>query len=207
MMTNQLFKLLINFLNKPKFILGFVLSLIGTSLGILLPQLIGKLLDVKFLTEITSRPNVLAGMVLFFISAYVIRATSSYLVGTCGSQALNKIQKYIYSHLLKTSVQELDTYQSGDLASRLTNDMSIVLNFITVVVPNLLLNFIIIAGSIYFLFTISPSMTLISLFIVPVLLSIIVPINARLETYYNNYQTGVGEISSHIVISLFTSVS
>ncbi|AXQ79696.1 ABC transporter ATP-binding protein [Streptococcus chenjunshii] len=197
-MTNQLFKLLINFLNKPKFILGFVLSLIGTSLGILLPQLIGKLLDVKFLTEITSRPNVLAGMVLFFISAYVIRATSSYLVGTCGSQALNKIQKYIYSHLLKTSVQELDTYQSGDLASRLTNDMSIVLNFITVVVPNLLLNFIIIAGSIYFLFTISPSMTLISLFIVPVLLSIIVPINTRLETYYNNYQTGVGEISSRI---------
>ncbi|MEX2803620.1 ABC transporter ATP-binding protein [Streptococcus sp. H31] len=197
-MTNQLFKLLINFLNKPKFILGFVLSLIGTNLGLLLPQLIGRLLDVKFLTEISSQPNLLAGMVLFFISVYVIRATSSYLVGTCGSQALNKIQKYIYDHLLKTSVQELDTYQSGDLASRLTNDMSIVLNFITAVIPNLLLNFIIIAGSIYFLFTISPSMTLISLVIVPVLLLIIVPINARLESYYNNYQTGVGEISSRI---------
>ena len=154
-MTNPLFKLLIGFLNKPKFIVGFILSLLGTSLGLLLPQVIGKLLDITFLTEIASQPLLLTGMVLFFVSVYVIRAVSSYLVGTCGSQALNKIQKHIYDHLLKASVQELDLYQSGDLASRLTNDMSIVLNFMTVVIPNLLLNVIVIAGSIYFLFTIS----------------------------------------------------
>ena len=197
-MTNPLFKLLIGFLNKPKFIVGFILSLVGTSLGLLLPQVIGKLLDITFLTEIASQPLLLTGMVLFFVSVYVIRAVSSYLVGTCGSQALNKIQKHIYDHLLKASVQELDAYQSGDLASRLTNDMSIVLNFMTVVVPNLLLNVIVIVGSIYFLFMISSSMTFISLLIVPVLLLVIVPINAHLEAYYNDYQTGVGEISSRI---------
>ena len=47
-MTNPLFKLLIGFLNKPKFIVGFILSLVGTSLGLLLPQVIGKLLDITF---------------------------------------------------------------------------------------------------------------------------------------------------------------
>ncbi len=55
-MTNPLFKLLIGFLNKPKFIVGFILSLLGTSLGLLLPQVIGKLLDITFLTEIASQP-------------------------------------------------------------------------------------------------------------------------------------------------------
>ena len=76
-MTNPLFKLLIGFLNKPKFVVGFILSLVGTSLGLLLPQVIGKLLDITFLTEIASQPLLLTGMLRFFVCVYVGRAGAS----------------------------------------------------------------------------------------------------------------------------------
>ncbi|KPA69605.1 multidrug ABC transporter ATPase, partial [Streptococcus suis] len=57
--------------------------------------------------------------------------------------------QYIYESLLTTYVKDLDQYQSGDLASRLTNDMSVVLNFITVILPNFLMNGLMVIGSIY----------------------------------------------------------
>lgn len=174
------------------------MSFIGTSMALFLPQFIGKLLDEKFLKIFINHPSILIGFSTFFIVVYSLQAFSSYIIGVCGSESLNTLQKYIYSSLLKTSVKELDKYKSGDLSSRLTNDMSIVLNFITVVVPNLILNLIVIAGSIYFLLKINLSLTFMSLLLLPILLFVIVPINNKLENYYADYQGGLGEISSRI---------
>lgn len=197
-MNKTLFKFLIKSINKPKFTLGLFMSFIGTSMALFLPQFIGKLLDEKFLKIFINHPSILIGFSTFFIVVYSLQAFSSYIIGVCGSESLNTLQKYIYSSLLKTSVKELDKYKSGDLSSRLTNDMSVVLNFITVVVPNLILNLIVIVGSIYFLLKINLSLTFMSLLLLPILLFVIVPINNKLENYYTDYQGGLGEISSRI---------
>lgn len=197
-MNKTLFKFLIKSINKPKFTLGLFMSFIGTSMALFLPQFIGKLLDEEFLKIFINHPSILIGFSTFFIVVYSLQAFSSYIIGVCGSESLNTLQKYIYSSLLKTTVKELDKYKSGDLSSRLTNDMSVVLNFITVVVPNLILNLIVIAGSIYFLLKINLSLTFMSLLLLPILLFVIVPINNKLENYYADYQGGLGEISSRI---------
>lgn len=76
--------------------------------------------------------------------------------------------------------------------------MSVVLNFITVVFPNLILNLIVIIGSVYFLLKINLSLALMSLSLFPILLFVIIPINNKLEDYYADYQGGLGEISSRI---------
>ncbi|WP_161945988.1 ABC transporter transmembrane domain-containing protein, partial [Streptococcus suis] len=114
------------------------------------------------------------------------------------SNALKQLQQFIYESLLTTSVKDLDQYQSGDLASRLTNDMSVVLNFITVILPNFLMNGLMVMGSIYFLWTISPWLTGLSLFLLPLLSMVMIPMNRRLEGYYSAYQEGLGQVSSRI---------
>ena len=112
--------------------------------------------------------------------------------------AIKKVQVTIYSDLLHSEVSALDNFQSGDIASRLTNDMSAVLNFITVVLPNLFMNVLILLGSIYFLWTISSSLTLMSLLLMPFITLVMVPMSYKLENSYSNYQKGLGEISGHI---------
>jgi ATP-binding cassette subfamily B protein AbcA/BmrA len=174
------------------------MSFIGTSLALYLPQFIGKLLDEHFLKLAINDPSILVVSAAFFIIVYSLQAFSSYIIGICGSRSLNKLQKHIYSSLLRTSVKELDKYKAGDLSSRLTNDMSVVLNFITVVFPNLILNLIVIIGSVYFLLKINLSLALMSLSLFPILLFVIIPINNKLEDYYADYQGGLGEISSRI---------
>lgn len=197
-MNKKILNLTIRYLNKPKFIFGLMLSFIGTIMGLFVPQFMGNLLNKEFLTTLISNPVTIMVTISLILLVFSIQAFSSYMIGVCGSQSLNKIQKYIYKSLLKTSVKDLNGYPSGDLASRLTNDMSVVLNFITVVLPNLVLNLVVIVGSIYFMLKISPSLTLMSLLLFPILLFVIVPINNRLEDYYTSYQEGLGEISSRI---------
>lgn len=197
-MNKKLLKLIIHYLNKPKFIFGMALSFIGAVMSLFVPQFMGNLLDEEFLTMLISNPVIVMVAISLLSLVFVVQAYSSYLIGVCGSQSLNKIQKYVYESLLQTSVKELENHPSGDLASRLTNDISVVLNFITVVLPNLILNVIVISGSIYFLLNISLPLTMMSLLLMPLLLFVIVPINNKLEEYYTNYQEGLGSISSRI---------
>lgn len=150
-------------LNKPLFILAVGLSLVATGLGLLLPQVIGQLLDEAVLVNMMSQPYKLVQMLLFFLVVYGLRALSTYLVGTSGSQAVNRLQKRLHQQLLRAKVPVLDRYAAGDLTSRLTSDVSVVLRFITMIVPNVLLHLVVILGSIYFLWQISPMMTAMSL--------------------------------------------
>lgn len=198
MINNEMLALIMKFIEKPKFIFGLLLSFLGTALSLLLPQAIGQLLDEQFLRDLLNRPAILVGFVSLCLSAYTLQAISTYLIGLCGSVTLNRLQKHIYSSLLRSTIKELDRHQAGDFSSRLTNDMSIVMNFITAVLPNTLLNAIVILGSIYFLVRISLPMTLIGLLLVPILLFIILPINTKLEAYYTDYQEGLGAVSSRI---------
>ena len=198
MMTKRLLYLIFSYMNKLKFLFGLILSMVGTGLGLLIPQFIGRLLDSSYLAELLQNQESLLILVVFFIGIYSLQAYSTYLLGSCASQALNILQTKIYSSLLYSSVKELDNYQAGDLASRLTNDMSIVLNFITVVLPAAFLDSIVILGSVYFLLTIHPLLTLLSGFCIPILLLVMVPLNKKLEENYARYQEKIGDISAQI---------
>lgn len=197
-MNRKLVGVLLKSLNKTMFLFGIVLSALGVGMGLFLPQFIGKLLDQTYLSNLLTRPALLAGFILFFVSVYTVQALSNYFIGRSGSNALKQLQQFIYESLLTTSVEDLDQYQSGDLASRLTNDMSVVLNFITVILPNFLINVLTLIGSVYFLWTISPSLTLMSLLLVPLLALVMVPMSQKLENSYTDYQEGLGNISSRI---------
>ncbi|MBM7154280.1 ABC transporter ATP-binding protein/permease [Streptococcus suis] len=197
-MNRRLVGVLLKSLNKTMFSFGIVLSALGVGMGLFLPQFIGQLLDQTYLSNLLTRPALLAGFILFFVSVYTVQALSNYFIGRSGSKALKQLQQYIYESLLTTYVKDLDRYQSGDLASRLTNDMSVVLNFITVILPNFLMNGLMVIGSIYFLWTISPWLTGLSLFLLPLLSMVMIPMNQRLEGYYSAYQEGLGQVSSRI---------
>lgn len=197
-MSNRLVRDLVKVLNKPLFALGLLMSFIGTGLSLFLPQVIGKLLDKSFLTRMTTQPILVTQVIIFFVLVYALRGFSGYLLGRCGSHTVNQLQKQGYENLLTSTVNDLETYSSGDLASRLTTDMTTVFQFITSVLPNMLLNGLVVVGSIYFLWQISPSMTTVSLLLVPILILVTSPINSQLETHYANYQTTIGHIASQI---------
>ena len=191
-------RLIYRHLKKNLFILGILLSITGVILGLFVPKVIGQFLDRHFLVDLLDHPIKLIGYLSLFILINVIKVFGNYLICRVGNLAIKEVQVTIYSDLLHSEVSALDHFQSGDIASRLTNDMSAVLNFITVVLPNLFMNVLILLGSIYFLWTISSSLTLMSLLLMPLIALVMVPMSHKLENSYSNYQKGLGDISSRI---------
>lgn len=51
-MNKKLLKLIIKYLNKPKFLFGLGLSFIGTIMSLFIPQFMGNLLNEEFLTRL-----------------------------------------------------------------------------------------------------------------------------------------------------------
>ncbi|MHB9782541.1 ABC transporter transmembrane domain-containing protein [Streptococcus sp. 10F2] len=100
--------------------------------------------------------------------------------------------------MLTSEVSELELFKSGDLASRFMNDMSIILRFLTSVISGGLINIIMIIGSLFFLVRISLVMTLLTLFILPILVFLIAFINNKIENSYSKFQETQGDTSSAI---------
>lgn len=198
MMKKRLLSLLFRFLPKVTFSVGLLLCLGGTVLSLFLPQMIGRLMEPDFLTEVITSPSLMAGMVVFFVLVYAVQAASRYMLGLCGSQLVQRLQSYLFRHLLHTSVEEMEDREVGDIASRLTHDISIVQHFTITILPNLFLNLLMIAGAVCFLLGISPVLTMVSFLALPFLTFLIYPLNVQTEKSYAIYQAQLGGITSKL---------
>lgn len=197
-MKKRLLSLLFTLLPKVRFSVGVLLCLCGTVLSLFLPQVIGRLLEPRFLTEVVTSPNLMGGMVAFFVLVYAVQATSRYLLGLCGSKLVQRLQSYLYCHLLHASVDEMEDRAAGDVASRLTHDISIVQHFMTTILPNLFLNLLMIGGAVFFLIGISPLLTMVSFLALPFLAFLLYPLNLQTEKSYAAYQAQLGRITSKL---------
>ena len=57
----EFYQYLFHCLDKPRFFMGLFLSFISAGMGLLIPQFIGKMMDMSFLTFILSNPLMLIG--------------------------------------------------------------------------------------------------------------------------------------------------
>ncbi|MBS8057351.1 ABC transporter ATP-binding protein, partial [Streptococcus suis] len=60
-MNRRLVGVLLKSLNKTMFLFGIALSALGVGMGLFLPQFIGQLLDQTYLSNLLTRPELLAG--------------------------------------------------------------------------------------------------------------------------------------------------
>lgn len=198
MAYKELWYLIYKKMPKAYFVIGVVLSVISTIAALWLPQMISQLLNRKILEKILSHKLLLVAMLAFFIGVYILRGLSSYLVGLSGNRAMVKLQRYFFNHILNLPVTALDSFQSGDLSSRITSDISDLVRIATVVFPQLFLNILSIIGGVVFLLRINVQLTLVSLSLVPLIVFVLWPLNKKLEYYYQKHQEYLGKISGEV---------
>lgn len=84
-MNKKLLKLIIKYLNKPKFLFGLGLSFIGTIMSLFIPQFMGNLLNEEFLITLISNPITIAVSIVSILLVFSVQASSRYVIGLCGS--------------------------------------------------------------------------------------------------------------------------
>mgnify|MGYP002714325751 FL=1 len=185
-----------------KLILGIIFSALGSFLTLMIPQIIGQLASSEAIEYLMDHKYIIGLILLFILVLYIIKTVSTYFLGTVGATAIENVQKTFSSHVIALPISVIERYQPANLSSRLTNDIVVISKIASVIIPDIIINSVIVIGALIFLFKINLKLTLFVLLIVPIFLLVNLPVNKKLENIYRNQQKLLGDISGNFTQSI-----
>ena len=165
---------------------GFVHRLVGPD----------KLAILKFACA-----AVLLIAVLDAISTYV----EKYVTTTIGQWIAYDLRQQIYSRVQKLSLAFHDQKRTGDLISRVTDDIDSIQSFITSGLLGVLINSITLLGMVGVMFWLDWRFTLIALSVAPVLFAVVYTMTRRIKKAARAVRKKEGEITS-VIEEVFSSI-
>jgi subfamily B ATP-binding cassette protein MsbA len=128
-----------------------------------------------------------------------------YLTTSVGQWIAYDLRATIYAHVQKLSLAFHDQKRTGDLISRVTNDIDAIQSFITSGLLNVLVNIITLVGMIGVMFYLNWKFTLIALSVAPVLFVVVFTYTRRIKKAAREVRKKEGEITS-VVEEVLSSI-
>lgn len=174
------FKLILS-VNIPKssIIIGLILSIITTFVGLAIPMLTKELVD-GFSAEYIKLPFMLLIGAVFIIQA-LMDGFSTYLLAAAGQKIVASLREMMWEKLIRLPVRYFDQQQSGESVSRVVNDTGIVKDLISQHFPQFITGIITIIGAVIILLVMDWKMTLFMFISVPVTLAIMLPLGKKMS--------------------------
>ena len=159
---------------KIIFILGLSLSLVQAVTSILIPKFMGTMIDTSHLNNINSRMIIL--LAIAFALQLIFGAVGTFILKCFGEKTVANLREKILNHLLILPVKYFDNTKSGDSASRLVNDTTLIKELITDQLPSFITGMITLIGSVIILFLTDAKMAAIILIGVPLIILTVSPV-------------------------------
>ncbi|MBN2509678.1 MAG: ABC transporter ATP-binding protein [Spirochaetales bacterium] len=153
----------------------WVAATVGATFVLVSVQLAGPWLIRRLIQMVSagaaSGIGTLAAMVLcVYIIKAVFQFLRSYLAHVAGWGAVADVRRDVYDHLQGQSLRFYERRQTGELMSRLVNDTDKFEHLISHAVPDTVVNVLTLAGVSAVLFSMSPSLMLLSLIPIPLVI-------------------------------------
>nr|WP_246055385.1 ABC transporter ATP-binding protein [Pseudalkalibacillus caeni] len=188
---------------KGLFILVLLMVLISSSLSLLGPYLLGVTVDKLIANYETSS---LITMLSILLVIYLFQSLSvwfqNYWMITIAQNTVYRMRNHLFSHLQQLSMAFFQKRQSGDLMSRLTNDMENLSRTLNSSVIQFSTSALTITGTIIIMLWLSPLLTFLTLLIVPVMFGGLKWITKRTGYYFKEQQRNLGDINGYMEESL-----
>lgn len=158
------------------FILAFILMVFGTFTGMILPLASGLAIDqmTNPLLPLESKLWILGigtGVLLITsgLSTYV-SYLQNIMLQAVGQKITHDIRHQVYDHINTLSIGQINQLPVGKLVTRATNDPANISDMFTNTIVNVIRSFLTMVVIATILFIISPTMTLLSLAVIPLIL-------------------------------------
>lgn len=161
-------------ISKKLFALSLIISIISTLLGLIMPIYLKIIIDQFQRTGLESLDIIL--IIFLFISSAILGSISLYLFKYIGSKFMLKIRSRIWENVLKLDLATIYKYESGEIISRLKNDIEELNYFLTNTIPNALNYSLTFLGALIMLFILDYKIMFITIVIIPMVCLIIFPI-------------------------------
>ncbi|MCP4422143.1 MAG: ABC transporter ATP-binding protein [Chloroflexi bacterium] len=176
---------------------SIVMLLVSTLLGLVLPLVVQNLVDVVLIDKNLTRLNLLAGGLLLVFSVQALFSFAHRLsLAFVGERIIATIRIKIYSHLQTLSLKYFADHRTGEVVSRLTNDVSLLQNAVTNNLVALLRQAITLIGASVLLFWLNWRLTLIILTGIPIISLTMVALGRQIRKAAKAMQDALAEAAN-----------
>jgi len=189
---------LLGYLNmyKGHIAIAVVLTIISTLLSLVAPYFMGVAIDQYIIPRDW---NGLVMISLVLAGVYLLAATTDMAVGwmmTAVSQkSLKTMRKDLFEHIQTLSLSFFDKSQSGDLMSRLTNDIDTIGAVLSQNITALTRSSLLIVGIIVAMFMLNTWLALASLLIFPIMVVITSYVGKKVRSIFRSLQKNMGRLN------------
>lgn len=172
-----------------------VFSVLSLALPIIISVLIDDIIPAKDLQGIK---NLSLLLVIMFLFKALFRFGQAYYGHLLAHRIERDMRRDFFYHLQKLSFGFFDDRKTGDIMSRVTNDISKVNEMTNHAPEDIFSSFLMIAGSFIFLFTINVKLTLITFLPVPLLFWFSFKYGARMFRGFRRVNRAMAEINHRL---------
>jgi len=184
----------------PQIIVSLIFAGISTILSILGPNQLQKIGKLVLNTPINlSEVNKIAiSLTILYVSSFIFSFFQNYLMSGVTAKISKKYRADLSKKINDLPLKYLDTTQTGDILSRVTNDVDLLCDTLNSTLSSLITAITTVAGSVIFMFSYSWKLTLIALCVLPISLLVMTSMFKVSQKYFKLQQDSLGDINGHI---------
>lgn len=180
-----------------------IMVVLSSGLGLLGPFIIGRIIDTHLSTLNTDGLGmVLTGLALVYLMHSLSLWLQNYWMIGIAQETVYSMRTELFSKLHKLPIRFFDKRQSGELMSRVTNDIENVSSTLNSSVIQIFASVLTLVGTLAVMLWLSPLLTLVTMTIVPVMFLGMKWITNRTGRLYKEQQKHLGELNGFIEESI-----
>ena len=154
------------------FIVGLILSLISTAIGLLPPYISKEITDKVLIPR--SNPQLLIYLVALLICLHIVNtiisAVRSYVMAILNNRVVLDLRERLYRHVMSLGLDFYTKSQTGDIVSRVFSYVRQIHSFLVGGLQSLIINTLMLSGTLIIVFAINFKLALAALSPIPVIL-------------------------------------
>ncbi|WP_404331043.1 ABC transporter ATP-binding protein [Mesobacillus maritimus] len=180
-----------------------IMVVLSSALALLGPFIIGRTIDTHLSTQDASGLGiVLAGLALVYLMHSLSLWLQNYWMIGIAQETVFSMRTQLFSKLHKLPIRFFDKRQSGELMSRVTNDIENVSTTLNSSVIQIFASVLTLIGTLAVMLWLSPLLTLVTMTIVPLMFLGMKWITNRTGRLYKEQQKHLGELNGFIEESI-----
>jgi ATP-binding cassette, subfamily B, bacterial MsbA len=180
-----------------RLLISSALMLLGSAIGLLTPAVAGRVVDAALIDGDLSRLNrIVLSLIMLFGALGIVSFLEHMLLRSAGALMLHDLRARLYAHLLSLSPSFFELRATGELISRMGNDLTKVQGALTQQIPSGIQALMQFVGTLIILLVMQTRLTVLALVVVPPVVLIAVAFGRRVERLSREERDATAEASA-----------
>lgn len=173
---------------KMRIFLGLCIILLYPLLTIRIPMMMKDMIDITIPSKDLVHINMaMWSMIILFVISRILKYAEDRIFAEVNLHMVRDIRIALFSHIVKSGVEDTSNYTKGDLITRVEEDIKSIVVLFVDEIARCMQNLVVLVMNVFMMFMLSKELVVLVIFMMVVYIAIVSIFNSRLENYYMKY--------------------